>query len=172
MWQPGIEGARIRITQKNVEPVPGTLGLRLDLKRIVSSRTSVGEVRDIVKLVGRCLWKSTAQVIVGVGKARRRRPDVHVQPVHQDVGAARSRIPRSQHDVARQLMLDVQVELLNHALLEVEILRLDSAKETGDVRRSRRRKDTATDGKSPADGTGLNSRSSGECRGRTGSWEP
>src|ERR1700704_2714880 len=68
-------------------------------------------------------------------------------------------------------MLHVQVELLNHALLEVEILRLDSAKETGDVRRSRRREYAATDWESPRDGTGLNRRSSGKCRGRTGSWE-
>ena len=43
--------------------------------------------------------------------------------------AVGTRIPNRQNDVSRQLMLDIQVVLLNHALLEIEILRNDGARE-------------------------------------------
>ncbi len=61
---------------------------------------------------------------------------VPIQAVYQNVGAARSRISGGEHDVSGKLMLHVQVELLNHTLLEVGIHRLDGAQEIVEVRRS------------------------------------
>src|ERR1700690_1864515 len=175
-----IECAGIGITQKHVKPVPGSLGLSFDLKRIIAGRTSVGEVGDIVELVGCRAGKSAAQVVTRVvkqvrGTSERReaclgRPNVHVQAIYQNVGATRSRISGGEHDVAWQLMLDVQVELLNHALLEVEILRLDRPKEVADAWRAREYA-ADTEREPPADSACLNRGSSGEYRGRTGSWE-
>ena len=52
------------------------------------------------------------------------RSNVQVQTVHQNMVLREPAYPSGQHDVAGQLMLDVQVELLHHALFEVEILRL------------------------------------------------
>ena len=46
--------------------------------------------------------------------------------------ATRAGIPSGEHDVAGELMFDIEVELLHSPLLEVEILRLNSA---GEIRR-------------------------------------
>src|SRR5712692_6351237 len=53
--------------------------------------------------------------------------------------AARPRIPDRQHDVGGQLVFNVEVELLNSALLEIEILRLNCACEIVRVQRRRNR---------------------------------
>ncbi len=41
------------------------------------------------------------------------------------MGAVGARIPHCQNNIARHLVLDIQVVLLNHALLEIEILSND-----------------------------------------------
>ena len=67
---------------------------------------------------------------------RRPRGRRHIQviAVHQNVMAARTRISHGHHDIARQFLFDVEVELLHSALLEIEILRLNGSRECSRVR--------------------------------------
>ena len=66
---------------------------------------------------------------------RPRRSHVDVVPGFQDMRSARTGVASRHHDVSRNLLLDVDVKLLNPALLEVRILRPDGAGESGRIRR-------------------------------------
>ena len=63
--------------------------------------------------------------------------EAHVDVVseYQNVGTARARVTRGHHDLTGQLLFDVDVELLNSALLEIRILRQNGPREIGRVRR-------------------------------------
>ena len=76
-------------------------------------------------------------VVSSDGKARKGIGNVQIQSVNQNMCAARPRIPGCQHNVARQLMLDVEVELLHHTLFEIKILRLNRSSEVLRIWRSR-----------------------------------
>ena len=68
-------------------------------------------------------------------RRKRRRRHVDVIPVDQNVGTAGPGITGGQNDVARKLVLHVDVELLDPALLEVGILRQNGPGEIGGIRR-------------------------------------
>ena len=67
---------------------------------------------------------------------RRRRSNIQVHTVHQNMRAAGACVSSGQHNIAGQLVLNIHIELLHHALFEVQILRLDGSGER--VRRRRR----------------------------------
>ena len=48
--------------------------------------------------------------------------------------AARTGIPEGHNHASRKLPFDVQVELLNHALFEIQVLRLNGSSESSRVR--------------------------------------
>lgn len=87
--KPGIEIAGISVAQKCVHPVPGALGFRFHLQRIVARRTDIVDVR-----YGRKLWvgsrtgaESTAESVAGHGAACAGRGNVQIHAINQDVSA-------------------------------------------------------------------------------------
>ena len=110
-----------------------TLSLSLDLQGIVVRATDIFDVGNRGKgecSIGDIVAQSAAEGVAG-GAARRRRGDVEVITVTQNMGTARARITGCQDDVSGQLALNVDIELLNASLFEVKILRLNSAGEVG-----------------------------------------
>ena len=59
--------------------------------------------------------------------ASTRRRQLQVQAIYKNVRTLGTGISGGQDNVARELVLDVQVVLLDHALLEVKVLRLHVA---------------------------------------------
>src|SRR5215813_3220433 len=112
--------------------MPRALGFSFDLKRIIASGSYIVRIRDRSKraeLRSKCCsaWAATKR-ISRHGTAGRWRPNVQVQTVDQNVMAARTSVSHGQHDTAGQLMFNTKIELLNSALLKVEILGLNSSR--------------------------------------------
>src|SRR5713101_5595503 len=128
-----VEIARVRVPQKDIESVPGALGFRLHLERIIPSRTGVGGGSDGGEWAERGRGNSTAKRVTRHNAACGGRGHVQVAAVHQNVMTASARIPHCQHNTAGQLLFNVEVELLNSALFEIKILRLNSSRERGRV---------------------------------------
>src|ERR1019366_5210410 len=97
-------------------------------------------VDELVVLVGsierRSPGPATKEISVRSANTCRRRIDIHVQSVEQDVRAPSSSISRGENDISRELTLNVQIELLHHPLFEVRVLR---KRGSGKVIRVRRR---------------------------------
>lgn len=100
-----VEIPGIRITQQGVKPMSRTLGLRLDLERIVSSRTCILEVEDERVLVwGICRRRcaqATAQSVIGDRTTCIGRGYVQVHPVDQNMCAVRPRITEREENIGR-----------------------------------------------------------------------
>src|SRR4029077_17680193 len=64
-----------------------------------------------------------------------RRSDVQIHLAGQDARTARTSVAGGQHDIARQLVLDIYVELLHAALFEIEILNLKRSRIQLGIRR-------------------------------------
>ena len=116
----------------------------LHLERVVGSLTVIVLVRNGAE--GR--WSrgiAAAQRVAGDRSACRRRLDILVQTIHQNVRTARPGVsPGCQHNVSKNLALQVQVELLHSSLLEVKVLGVQRAGERGDGRGALHGPDHAT----------------------------
>src|SRR3984957_763848 len=108
---------RVSVSKERVEPVPGGFGLGLDLQGIVSSLADVPEFQNGVESgrgKGRDEGSAAGGAAEGVGASGNAgRWAVGVEGIarYQDVIAVRTGIAHGQHDVARQLTLDVDVPL-------------------------------------------------------------
>src|ERR1700728_2422258 len=121
-----IERSRIGIAQQCIKPVPRVL-LGLDLEGVVVSPAVVTVVINGGELAVRSRKISSARTApqrvtrlrVWPSGAGRRRTDVLVKAVVEDVCAASPSITGGHNYFARQLVLEVDVKLLHHSLLEV-----------------------------------------------------
>src|SRR5258708_15619415 len=77
----------------------------------------------------------TASQSVRSSRTSNRRRHVKVVPIDQNMRTARTSISRGQHDLAGQLVLDVDVELLQRAEFEVCVLRLNGSCKARRIRR-------------------------------------
>ena len=112
------------------------LSLGFDLQRIVVRPAGIVNIIDGGKLesgIGHTERRSirTASQGVSGGSAGAGRVHIDIISELQNVGTARARITHGQYNLAGQLLLDIDVELLNSALLEVGILRQNSTGEIG-----------------------------------------
>src|SRR5262245_54376349 len=114
-----------------------TLGFGLDLQPIVlrladvivvSNRKGEEEGRGTPLLVE---VRSTGSAAKGISldlAASGGRAHVEVEAIDKNVGAAGSSVSGGQDNVTGHLALDVDIELLNPALLVVQVLRLDRSR--------------------------------------------
>src|ERR1700688_1112959 len=108
---------RVSVSKERVEPVPAGFGLGLDLQGIVRSLAEVPEFQNGVESgrgkgrdVGSAAW-GAAEGVCASGNAAGWAVGVEGIARYQDVIAVRTGVARGQHDVARQLTLDVDVPL-------------------------------------------------------------
>src|SRR6202040_367999 len=78
--------------------------------------------------------------------ARSWRPDVLVQALQEKMGAAGSSVSNREKAIGGKLLFDIEIELLHHALLEVQVLRLHSASEVADRLRRGLYRESSRDG--------------------------
>ena len=109
------------------------LGFSLDLEGVVPGTTYVVDVRDDPE--GSVRFHVSATEGIPGNRARSAgagiwRMDSQIHAVHQNVRAVGTCVPRSQNDIPRHLAFNIQVVLLNHALLEITILREDTSRES------------------------------------------
>ena len=132
----GVIRSGIRISDKSVNAVSCALGFGFHLQRIVVGQPGIENILDGrkwesgIRYTERCATRSASQRISS-STARARRSYVDVSPVFQNVGAASPRVAHRQHDLPRQLVFHIDVELLNSALLEVGVLRQNCARKAG-----------------------------------------
>src|SRR5205807_5229371 len=122
--QPGIESSGPCVSQQGIEPMARTFGLSLDLERVIAGAACVVVVEDVeeIRNVRRGSYISATQGVARDRSAGSWRVELQVQAIYQNVRAARAGVSGCEHKVARELVFDVEVVLLNRALLEVEIL--------------------------------------------------
>src|SRR6202166_67102 len=133
---------RVSVSKERVEPVPGGFGLGLELQGIVSSLADIPEFQNGVESgrgkgrdEGSAAW-GAAQGVCASGDAARWSVGVEGIARYQDVIAVRTGIAHGQHDVARQLTLDVDVPLSDLSGPEVLGLVKERSCEGGKSRRS------------------------------------
>src|SRR5271154_4669422 len=129
------------VRKQAVETVLRRLGLQLDLKRVIVCRAHVAEERDgVVGAIGWHVRRATGKAtecVVSDGTARRWASCVQVIARHQNVRTAGTGIAFGQYKVADQLGLNVDVELLHPAKLEIRGLGIKrTAKRASGRRRS------------------------------------
>src|ERR1700733_15362557 len=114
--------------------MPGTLGLGLDLQRIITrGADAVVDVDALEESSARLVHcvreisEAAAQSVAGNCAAGAGVIKVLIELAHQNMRAARTPVAHRQHNIAWHLALYVQIELLNDPLFEIAVLRLNGS---------------------------------------------
>src|SRR5579872_1629154 len=112
------------------------LGLSFHLERIVTRIPYA--VIAVDRLERKCVrerGKAATQSVAGNYAACGGRADIFIHLANQDVRAARASVPHGKNHIAGSLMLDVEVVLLDHALNEIAVHRLNGSRVSAGVHR-------------------------------------
>ena len=124
-----IVSAGVGIADESVDAVAGAFRLRLNLQTVVVSVALIGGIGN-GGILGMPYWdtapnkrstRPASQRISG-GSTSQGSADVQVISIEQDVVAARPCITSGENNLPGQLALDVDVELLDGAELEIGVL--------------------------------------------------
>src|SRR6202162_2676860 len=119
--------------------MPGVLGLRFYLQRVVAGLAEIAEDQKFVAYsVRRHEGSATREAAYGVSRdisAGRWTSGIQIVAGDQDVPATRTRIANGEHNVPGHLPLYVCIELLDHTKMEVPGLREKGSAKCGGVGR-------------------------------------